>query len=588
MANGSTSDRPLAVDVPPVAGPTADGDASRADDLVTIVRAVSGLHGQRYLDAMTRTLASCSGMEIVFVASVDADTHKATTLSVCEGGARGENFSYDLADTPCREVSKDTVCVYPRQVCSYFPADQMLVDMGIEAYCGAPLYDAHGQVVGLVVMLHREPIGNQNALLTLLDVAGILLSAELTRSRAETRLSTLLNSDPVTGLPSRHALQEYLAAKGRRTLLMVRVRRLAELNEAFGFRQSNRFVASLGRMLQERFQPEYMASMRTSTFAMVVPAETDVPALTQEIADYLLQTSVVVDQIPCYFSALFGAATSDQDLIHNAATALALARERQSLVHLELDSESIAERRQVQRASIQRGVEMHEALRRERFIPVFQKIINLNTNEVTHYEALLRLYQNNALVAPSDFLNTASAMGTLPALTRQVIAKSMQVMGRQKHPFALNITVQDLDEAYLLNFLSSHCERHGVDPRSVTLELNHAFDMKYAARHTDQLKALADTGFRLAIDKFGSGSTHLPLLLEVPFSYLKIHGKIVKAALTNERAANLIRGCVQLARSMGVTAAAERISCPATRDFLVDAGVQLGQGKSIAEPTVIS
>jgi PAS domain S-box-containing protein len=66
--------------------------------------------------------------------------------------------------------------------------------MGIDGYCGAPLFDTHRRAIGLIVLLSRSPLADPDGAEALLRVAAGRASAELERSQMEARLRSVFDS----------------------------------------------------------------------------------------------------------------------------------------------------------------------------------------------------------------------------------------------------------------------------------------------------------------------------------------------------------------------------------------------------------
>ena len=96
-----------------------------------------------------------------------------------------------------------------------------------------------------------------------------------------------------------------------------------------------------------------------------------------------------------------------------------------------------------------------------------------------------------------------------------------------------------------------------------------------------RLKAL---GVRLAIDDFGTGYSSISYLRRFPVDILKIDREFTKEVESPEGEA-LLRGIVQLGRSMGLELVAEGIERRAQVARIAAAGCDQGQGYFFARPT---
>ena len=102
-----------------------------------------------------------------------------------------ELFSYDLAGTPCAEVSRDhTSLIIPDRVSERYPDDDMLRDLGAVCYRGERLLGAEGEGIGILFTLDDKPCVESSTDRALLRVAAERAALELQRVAAETALAT--------------------------------------------------------------------------------------------------------------------------------------------------------------------------------------------------------------------------------------------------------------------------------------------------------------------------------------------------------------------------------------------------------------
>jgi PAS domain S-box-containing protein len=111
---------------------------------------------------------------------------------VCVNGTIAENFEYNLADTPCADVLHQQTCFVPRNVQQLFPKDQLLADMGIDAYLGTALRGVEGKPLGLIVALHDQPMEETELVKTIMALAAGRTVVEIERLRLETAMREVL------------------------------------------------------------------------------------------------------------------------------------------------------------------------------------------------------------------------------------------------------------------------------------------------------------------------------------------------------------------------------------------------------------
>ena len=75
---------------------------------------------------------------------------------------------------------------------------------------------------------------------------------------------------------------------------------------------------------------------------------------------------------------------------------------------------------------------IREALAHGRFVLFAQPILDLKTDTICQYEILLRMLdENDELMAPASFLDTAERFGLIRSIDRWVVRQAIQLMGRQ-------------------------------------------------------------------------------------------------------------------------------------------------------------
>ena len=102
----------------------------------------------------------------------------------------------------------------------------------------------------------------------------------------------------------------------------------------------------------------------------------------------------------------------------------------------------------------------------------------------------------------------------------------------------------------------------------------------------ENLKHLLDYGFRLALDDFGSGYSSFLYLAELPISYIKIEGWMVRNMQYNDRVLSMVKSVVMLSQTLGITTIAECVEDAKIAKILRDMGVDWGQGYYFGYPVI--
>ena len=156
------------------------------NSLTALASTFAGLEGADFYRAVSRYLVQALGLDYAFVARLERNFNQAGVLAGWAGKAPIDPFSYELAGTPCFDVLKEHLVVLPEGVQQAYPGDHMLVDMGVESYIGSVLLDKNRQPMGLLVVMSRAPMLQENLVRMLVQLFVDRVSAEMQRSEAET------------------------------------------------------------------------------------------------------------------------------------------------------------------------------------------------------------------------------------------------------------------------------------------------------------------------------------------------------------------------------------------------------------------
>ncbi|HEY8027279.1 MAG TPA: PAS domain S-box protein [Burkholderiaceae bacterium] len=178
-------------------------EADRA--LLRLAQGTQELAGESFLDSLVADLASALRVTRAFI-GLNSDQHpgRIRTVAAYENGQLVPNFEYDIPGAPCEFVMEGDICVFTSGVQDKFPKDLALAQGAWESYAGAPLRDREGNTIGVLTVMHTQPLGNADLVKSLLQVFSERASSELERKRAEEalrsseeRFSTIFQSSPV-------------------------------------------------------------------------------------------------------------------------------------------------------------------------------------------------------------------------------------------------------------------------------------------------------------------------------------------------------------------------------------------------------
>lgn len=156
--------------------------AQQEQILSQIITKLKNTSGLDFFHSITEQLYHATGCDYAFIARLDRGEWVSKTISLFAKGQLADNFDYDLRGTPCEEVACDATYVCPTHVVDLFPKDELLVEMNIDGYLGAPLHSSKGEVFGIVVALYEHEIENAELVQSLFELFSGRIAAEIERT----------------------------------------------------------------------------------------------------------------------------------------------------------------------------------------------------------------------------------------------------------------------------------------------------------------------------------------------------------------------------------------------------------------------
>ena len=168
------------------------------NDVLKIVNKIidieQNLHGEEYLKKLISNISEYLDVKYVFIGHpLCENLEQLQTDIVWRRGEFLDNFVYDLKDTPCEVViSGKRVCIHASDVIKKFPKDELLAQMEIEAYLGAPVIDSKNNVSFLLVILDDKPIKDVDSFQSITEFLANRVSTEIQKYKIEENLIALV------------------------------------------------------------------------------------------------------------------------------------------------------------------------------------------------------------------------------------------------------------------------------------------------------------------------------------------------------------------------------------------------------------
>ena len=229
------------------------------------------------------------------------------------------------------------------------------------------------------------------------------------------------------------------------------------------------------------------------------------------------------------------------------------------------------------------------ALEGQRLHMAYQPKVSLREGSLARVEALVR-WDDPELgeVEPSRFVPLAEEHGLIDDLTlwglRTILRQWVDWCDEGLDTsIAFNISALSLQHLDFPDLVERMCTALDVPTDRLVLELTEGATQPLV-KLMDTLTRFRIKGIGLAIDDFGTGYSSMMQLRQLPFTEVKIDQAFVADVTRSRDCRLIIRGIVDLAHGLGLTATAEGVETVEQLRAVQELGCDLVQGYLVSPP----
>ena len=410
--------------------------------------------------------------------------------------------------------------------------------------------------------------------------------------------------DGLTGLRDAASVRRWidarlLAGQGSFHVLLLSITRFEMINTAFGRETGDELLQTVARLMAPVVaelggRRALVARTTGAEFIVCLPEDCDgtramllAERLASQIERPLLSGTHLVT-----LSTRIAIAESAQDdadaaqLLRRASTTLAEAKSsEQERIRLVSGEGKAAAAFDVSLQS-----DLRNALDRNEIELLLQPQVSVPTRQIVGVEALARWHHpHHGELGAATLFAVAEQSDYLLALSAHVQQRALEQAAAWPEALAkvrlsVNITAQDIARpGFAAGFLEM-VDASGFPRNRLTVEVTETTliaDLSAAATLLADLRA---GGCRVAIDDFGTGYSSLAYLKALPLDYLKIDKKLAEDITGSTRDRIVVRGVIDMARSLGLAVIAEGVETEEQLTLLAREGCNYYQGFLCAEP----
>ena len=372
--------------------------------------------------------------------------------------------------------------------------------------------------------------------------------------------------DELTKLKNRNALLKEI--KNRDFLILLNINDFSSINVVYGYEKGDEVLKYIAKKIKKFKDVYYLGNDEFAILKKIDINEIDIPPFKIDENQFITINFTV------------GIAKGD-NLLKKAYLALKEAKTKSKKAVIYSKNLEIEQFHQ----KVQKYMPvLKKALQTDNVIPFFQGIYDNKAKKITKYEVLARIKNGSEIISPFFFIDIAEKGGFIVEITKKIIDKSFKIFSKNDYEFSINLTEIDLMSEELTDYLIKKTEEYKIKKERVILEILEGIGKIDNSIILNKLKALKESGFKIAIDDFGTMNSNFERFTLFKADYLKIDGKFIKNITTDKNSYAITKTIASFAKSINTKIIAEFVSNEEIQNIVEKLGIDYSQGYLFSTP----
>ncbi|MCS2148242.1 cyclic di-GMP phosphodiesterase [Scandinavium manionii] len=417
--------------------------------------------------------------------------------------------------------------------------------------------------------------------------------------RAQERLRVLANTDTITGLPNRNAINDMItdAIKTREDnqvgIVYLDLDNFKKVNDAYGHMFGDQLLQSVALSILSCLEEGQTLARLGGDEFIILATQTSQGSLEAMASRILnrLRDPFRIGLIEVYSGCSLGISLAPQhgndkeSLIRNADTAMYTAKEggrgkfcvfspemnQRVFEYLWLDTN------------------LRKALDNNQLVIHYQPKITWR-GEVRSLEALVRWESpERGLIGPAEFISYAEESGLIVPLGRWVMLDVVRQVALWRDKginlrVAVNVSARQLADQTIFSDLKQALRDLNFEYCPIDVELTESCLIENEELAQSVIQQFSALGAQVHLDDFGTGYSSLSQLARFPIDAIKLDQVFVRDVHKQPVAQSLVRAIVAVAQALNLQVIAEGVESAKEDAFLTKNGVNERQGFLFAKP----
>ena len=406
------------------------------------------------------------------------------------------------------------------------------------------------------------------------------------RRTAEDDSSWIARHDPLTRLPNRRYLAEYVqrsVAGSVQVVFALDLDGFKRVNDLLGHAAGDQVLITVADRLKKQFGSALIVRQGGDEFLVLAPlASIPFPAATaQETIAFLGEPIMVGDtEVEIGVSIGIVVAKPGDDvhvLVSQADVALYLAKSSGRNTFKLFDAAMMEFA--TERASMEQA--LRTAVRNDEIVPYFQPLIDLASGKLIGFEALARWNRGTGVATPPEvFIGLAEQIGVITELTDNLLRHSCRIATTWPSELTLsfNVSPMQMTDKLLGLRIVRALDAAGLPPPRLEIEVTESAVVREIETATQIIADLRSAGVKVALDDFGTGFSSLSQLGNFSFDRIKVDRSFVAECEHDPKRLKIIKAILNLGKGLGISTTAEGIETDDQMRLMRELGCDNGQG----------
>lgn len=434
------------------------------------------------------------------------------------------------------------------------------------------------------------------------------------REKAQNQLDKQMLRDPLTDLPNRYALLEYLEHERQRStshdryqaVFLIDLDQFKAINDSKGHSFGDKVIKAISNRLAFNHRTEdFLGRLGGDEFVLVLA---DLEGTTQEAAlqtynnatamHELVKAPLKVEDEQVNLSASIGITVfsynsthSSEDILRQADIALYHAKDKGQGLFSFFQPE-MQKKAQIR---VEQAHELQNALKRKELYLHYQPQVN-QQGEVIGLEALLRWqHPTKGSLDPRHFVTLAEEIGVIDQLGRYILRLVCQQcrdlasfdFPNNKLKIAVNISPTHFLQDDFVEQIEKIIGSYSLGNIQLVLEITEEVTIGDIDDLVNKMNTLKKLNVHFSLDDFGTGYSSLTYLKKLPIDSVKIDRSFIHELPHNNEDASIVTAILTMTRSLEISVIAEGIENDIQYKFLDNLACQYYQGYHFGKPDSI-